>query len=103
MVVFYNNFITLPLFKRGGLGGICGYQGSEKTFGKRYSNRNFVAVSSSELNLKQRTDGVFLVDAHDGLGQEGGYRQGHDLGALFGRLAQGNGVGDHQAMQGGVR
>ena len=52
--------------------------------------------------LKDTRAGVsFLVDVHYGPGQEGGYRQGHDLGALFSRLAQGNGVGDHQAVQGG--
>jgi hypothetical protein len=29
-------FQQVPPFEKGGLGGICGYQGSEKSFGKRH-------------------------------------------------------------------
>jgi hypothetical protein len=33
---FNNNSLQFPPFFKGGLGGICGYQGSERTFGKCY-------------------------------------------------------------------
>ena len=50
----------------------------------------------SELNIKQRADGVFFVDAGDGLTKKRCHRQLHDFIHLPGIVLQRNGVADHE-------
>ena len=51
--------------------------------------------SALELNIKQGTDGVFLVDAGDGLAKERRHGQLHNFVHLSGIVLQGDGVADH--------